>query len=551
MNEDQGGEGRSPGGAQREAAPPTVVELRTPLFDVARHRQGNTSFQRPLSGRSGVFTRLRLLLIGCDALAIMVAYTAVALTTGYVSGQGIGSAAIIVGFATAMGIVTMRSQELYLSRVSTIRALEVGNTARAMVLDGVALMILDRIVSLEFRVRYVVAAVILSSIVVTVARSAYRTWITAARRGGRYRRRVLLVGADHEARRMYDLFECHRETGVEVVGLVGRRDEAVRHGLGALWRGELESFRDVAVAENICGVIFAAGALNSPLINSLVRSAQQMGLHVQLATGVSGVEQRRVRTLPVAYEPMIYVEPARLARAQVVVKRVFDLVLSSVNLVLTAPLIAAIAIAIKLDSPGPVFFKQERVGYRGRHFRVYKFRTMVIDAERLKGQLAQDNARSGPLFKMANDPRVTRVGRLLRLTSLDELPQLFNVLRGEMSLVGPRPALPDEVARFPAQLRAREQVVPGLTGLWQVEARDNPSFDAYARLDLFYVENWSLALDLAIILGTLEQIASRLAARRGEVHHAPGHDPSSARAGDHRSSRHDRDDPPHAPVEVA
>ena len=135
---------------------------------------------------------------------------------------------------------------------------------------------------------------------------------------------------------------------------------------------------------------------------------------------------------------------------------------------------------------------------------------MVVNAESKLAELRADNYRQGPLFKMENDPRVTRVGRFLRDSSLDELPQLWNVLRGEMSLVGPRPALPDEVVNFTSELRMREQVMPGITGLWQVEARDNPSFEAYRRLDLFYVENWSITLDLMILIGTVEQVLIRM-----------------------------------------
>jgi lipopolysaccharide/colanic/teichoic acid biosynthesis glycosyltransferase len=157
-----------------------------------------------------------------------------------------------------------------------------------------------------------------------------------------------------------------------------------------------------------------------------------------------------------------------------------------------------------------VFFKQVRIGRHGRPFIVYKFRTMVVDAEARLKELEQENARSGPLFKMTRDPRITRVGKFLRDSSLDELPQLFNVLRGEMSLVGPRPALPSEVAQFDPELRDRLKVKSGLTGLWQVEARDNPSFDAYRRLDLYYVENWSVSLDLIILLATVEQVVARL-----------------------------------------
>jgi len=163
-----------------------------------------------------------------------------------------------------------------------------------------------------------------------------------------------------------------------------------------------------------------------------------------------------------------------------------------------------------VEDRGPLFFKQVRIGRKGRPFTVYKFRTMVVDAEARLKELEEANERRGPLFKMTRDPRITRIGKFLRDSSLDELPQLINVVRGQMSLVGPRPALPSEVAQFDVELRDRLKVKPGLTGLWQVEARDNPSFDAYRRLDLYYVENWSVSLDLIIMLATVEHVIARL-----------------------------------------
>jgi lipopolysaccharide/colanic/teichoic acid biosynthesis glycosyltransferase len=171
--------------------------------------------------------------------------------------------------------------------------------------------------------------------------------------------------------------------------------------------------------------------------------------------------------------------------------------------------LAVAAILIKARDRGPVFFRQTRIGRDGEPFTVLKLRTMCADAEARLEEVKALNERSGPLFKMEHDPRVTPVGRILRATSIDELPQLFNVLSGRMSLVGPRPALPDEVATFDAELLGRLQVRPGITGLWQVEARDNPSFDSYRRLDLFYVENWSLLLDIVVLIDTVPAVIER------------------------------------------
>jgi lipopolysaccharide/colanic/teichoic acid biosynthesis glycosyltransferase len=179
-------------------------------------------------------------------------------------------------------------------------------------------------------------------------------------------------------------------------------------------------------------------------------------------------------------------------------------------LTLTAPLIALAAIAIKLDGGGPVLFRQMRVGRNGRTFQILKLRTMSGDAEHRLASLQHLNERDGgPLFKLTADPRVTRVGRLLRASSIDELPQLWNVVVGHMSLVGPRPALPSEAAVFDPRLATRHNVRPGVTGLWQLEGRDNPAFEEYRRLDVFYVENWSLLLDITILCATVPAVIGR------------------------------------------
>jgi lipopolysaccharide/colanic/teichoic acid biosynthesis glycosyltransferase len=191
------------------------------------------------------------------------------------------------------------------------------------------------------------------------------------------------------------------------------------------------------------------------------------------------------------------------------VKRVIDVVVAFAGLLATAPLQLVLALLVARKLGRPVLFRQQRPGRFGKPFTLLKFRTMAVDAEARLAELRALNERNGPLFKLAKDPRVTKVGRVLRATSLDELPQLFNVLAGSMSLVGPRPALPSEVASFDADLLSRHRVTPGITGLWQLEARENASFYAYRHLDLFYVENWSCALDLVILAGTVPALVAR------------------------------------------
>ena len=188
-----------------------------------------------------------------------------------------------------------------------------------------------------------------------------------------------------------------------------------------------------------------------------------------------------------------------------------DLILASLIFLIALPVLAVAALAVKLGDGGSVLFRQTRIGQDGAPFSLLKLRTMVPDAEERLVDLTFANEREGgPLFKLTQDPRRTKVGRILERTSLDELPQLINVLRGDMSLVGPRPALPHEVAQFDDELLGRQRVLPGITGLWQVEGRENPAFDVYRRLDLFYVENWSIGLDLAIMFSTVCSVLGRV-----------------------------------------
>jgi lipopolysaccharide/colanic/teichoic acid biosynthesis glycosyltransferase len=205
---------------------------------------------------------------------------------------------------------------------------------------------------------------------------------------------------------------------------------------------------------------------------------------------------------PYSVHPRLISNPS-FASVGYLVKRALDLVVATLGLVVLAPILVIIAIGVKLDSPGGVLYVDKRIGRRGRTFDCYKFRSMVANADQLRARLAHKNERDGILFKIANDPRVTHFGRRLRKHSLDELPQLYNVIRGDMSLVGPRPPRANEVQQYnPAELR-RLDVLPGLTGLWQVEARQDPSFSSYISLDTAYIENWSLLLDLKILVRTI------------------------------------------------
>ena len=275
--------------------------------------------------------------------------------------------------------------------------------------------------------------------------------------------------------------------------------------------GTVERTSDVATGASANGVLIAASSLDPSELKHLTRDLLQTDLHVHLSSGLWGIDHRRLRSVPLAHEPIFYLEKISLSRWNKAVKRTADIVIAGLALIVAAPVMLIAALAVKLYDRGPVLFRQVRVGKDGEHFHVYKLRTMVPNAEDLVADLRESsNFRDGPLFKMERDPRQTKVGRILEAASIDELPQLLNVLQGTMSLVGPRPALPSEAAQFDEELQERFSVPPGITGLWQVEARDNPSFSAYRRLDLFYVENWSITLDIAILFETASSVVSRV-----------------------------------------
>ena len=457
--------------------------------------------------------KLKLVLLATDAIAIILGYSVALLTIGYPGGHGLLRSLALIGGATIAGMWAIRSQGLLLSRVSSVRVLELTRISRAVGILGVLVLLLDRVLRFDFAIRQVLLSSALTLTFLVASRSVYRGWLSKARESGTYCRRIVLLGVDEEAARLHELFETHREIGIRVVGVIGDRAEAKVHHLDDLWLGEIDKTVALVDFANASGVVVSPNGVPMWRLNGLVRELHGRGLHVHLATGISGIDSRRLRSTPVAHEPLLYVEALTLGRVQLLSKRIMDVALAMFALVVLSPMLLAIAALIKVEDRGPVFFKQRRVGRDAHLFDVIKFRTMFVDAENKLSSLQENNERNGPLFKMTNDPRVTRIGRFLRDSGLDELPQLINVRRGEMSLVGPRPALPKEVESFSADHRARDQVMPGISGLWQVEARDNPSFEAYRRLDLFYVENWSITLDLLIILGTVEQFASRLFAQ--------------------------------------
>lgn len=455
----------------------------------------------------------RRVLVAADFLALIGAWTAALADPALPAWElPLPDAVVVIAAATGAGVAALMSHRLYRARVCAVRAAEHRGLLRtAVVSAGVAWLAAQAAGATLPPVRLAGGAAI-TFLALVVARAVYRAWLRHRRAGGSFRRPVLILGEGEDARTLHRVLTQHPDMGYEVRGVVGATDgslERLAADLGVPVLGEGFSMAHVAHALGANGAIVSANGVPSGRLNSLVRELQSADLHVQLSTGLYGIAPSRLRRAPLSHEPLLYLERPSLASWQVVAKRTMDLGLASVLLLVTLPLSLASALAVKATDGGAVLFRQERIGRGGRPFTVYKLRTMHEDAEAHLAELAAANEREGPLFKLDEDPRVTTVGKLLRAAHVDELPQLFNVLRGDMSLVGPRPALPEEMEQFSEALRDRASVRPGITGLWQVEAGDKPYFFAYERLDLYYVENWSVSLDLAVLLATAEVFVAK------------------------------------------
>jgi exopolysaccharide biosynthesis polyprenyl glycosylphosphotransferase len=475
---------------------------RTTVAPAARRVDGSVTLQQD----DAVLQRR---LVTTDALALAVAWTVAHGIVATSTDRAIEWWEVVA--ATLAGLAGLALGRLYTVQILPLRTIEIARLGWAAAASGVAAWAVPGLRDGAASGALVGIGVVAAFLALVWTRGSFRLWLAAQRSHGRFLRPVVVVGANEEGAALVRLLRDHPEIGLDVRGVLG---DVQPHGgpsntTEAPWLGTPADIADALAVTGAGGVIIAATAIAPGTLNRMSRELIEDGVHVHVSTGLQGISHNRLRPLPMAHEPIYYVRTGTLGRWQPVAKRALDIVAAGTGIVLMAPVLAVAALAIKLQDGGAVFFRQERVGRNGVPFTILKLRTMVPNAEQLKADLEAANDRTGPLFKLKVDPRRTRVGRLLEATSLDELPQLFNVLRGTMSLVGPRPPLASEFEQFDDELRRRQRVRPGVTGLWQVEARDNPSFHAYRRLDLYYVENWSITLDLAIILATVGAVLTR------------------------------------------
>lgn len=320
-------------------------------------------------------------------------------------------------------------------------------------------------------------------------------------------RRVLIVGAGSVGRQVSEMVMKHRWTGLKLVGFMDDNPQA--NTLDYPHFGPLENTLAVVQEQRINEIIFTLPRYAHDKLANLIAALQPLQVNVRVMPNFMDLVFLRSEVEDLGGMPLVTLREPALDPFQRLVKRLFDLLVASIGLILTLPFMAMVALGIKLDSPGPIIFKQERVGENGRLFQMYKFRTMVHDAEIRQDQLAQVTINGLPIHKFYDDPRVTQFGRFLRRASLDELPQLVNVLKGEMSLVGPRPELPWLVNRYEPWQRKRFEVPQGLTGWWQINGRADKLMHLHTEEDLYYIKNYSLWLDIQILWRTVKAVIDR------------------------------------------
>jgi exopolysaccharide biosynthesis polyprenyl glycosylphosphotransferase len=418
--------------------------------------------------------------------------------------------ALYMAFTAALPALWIGSLALagaYGSRLIGLGSEEFRKVLNAAIALTAAVSILFYATKIGFARGYVVIAFPAVTVLDLVARLALRKRLHRLRRAGAHMQRVVAVGYAAAIADLVSLLRRDTYHGLSVVGACVAGGVTPRKIAGVPVLGGLSSASSAVKrlgADTVA--VLACPEMSGLRLRDLAWELEKTGTDLYVASALLDVAGPRTTIHPVAGLPLLHMEHPELSGGRQVIKGVFDRITALSALILLAPLFAAVALAIRIVDGAPVFFRQTRVGRDGDTFTVYKFRTMVASAERQKALLVEQNEASGTLFKIRRDPRLTRTGGRLRRWSLDELPQLINVVRGDMSLVGPRPALPDETARYTYHVRRRLAVKPGITGLWQVNGRSDLPWDEAVRLDLRYVENWSFALDLQILWKTTSAV---------------------------------------------
>jgi exopolysaccharide biosynthesis polyprenyl glycosylphosphotransferase len=418
-----------------------------------------------------------------------------------------------IGLAIAW-LVALSATRSRSTRVFGAGITEYQRVVNATLLTFGGLAIIALLADLNLARGYLAVAFPAGLVCLFLGRFLLRSWLIARRREGKLLTDALILGSESDSRRVMKQLASHPSVGYKASGVAFTHGEtgfsSSTDGAEQIPVFKYDELVTAVRARGIRAVIVAGELPGGPKqIKELGWRLENFGVELILISALTDIAGPRIQFRPVDGLPMVHVDLPQYKGFNHVMKRVADVGLAVLALAFFSLPMLAIAVVVKLDSAGPVLFGQERVGVQGTRFKMFKFRSMAADAEDRRASLLDRNDGKGPLFKLRSDPRITRVGGFLRRYSLDELPQLLNVLRGEMSIVGPRPPLADEVALYEQHATRRLLIKPGVTGLWQVSGRSNLTWDETVRLDLYYVENWSIVGDLIILGKTVRAVLRR------------------------------------------
>ena len=412
-------------------------------------------------------------------------------------------------------MLALRSTGLY----ESLRRESLFGITRRIIKSAFFVMVVSISAIFIFKMEFVSRTFILSLLVVTILFLIFERWIVISwlrffRKRGYNFRNILIVGTGPRAERFIKLVHKHDEWGLRIIGIIDAEKKMMGKTIaGEKVMGLLGDVPRILIENIVDEAMFIIPRKWIPIIEESLLACEVQGVKTNLATDFFNMKIASWSAGEVGGMPIMGFKTTVGEEWQLLVKRLSDILLSLVGIVAALPIFVIITFAIKFLSHDQAIFKQVRSGLNGRRFVMYKFRTMVNGAEAKLGALRVHNEMAGPVFKMRKDPRVTKLGRFLRRSSLDELPQLFNVLKDEMSIVGPRPPIPSEVEKYQIWQRRRLSMKPGLTCLWQINGRNNVDFDKWMKLDLEYIDNWSLALDLKILLKTIPAVLFSVGAR--------------------------------------
>jgi exopolysaccharide biosynthesis polyprenyl glycosylphosphotransferase len=470
----------------------------------SQHLPERAGFVAPESTWRATFTRAAVV-VDLTVLAVAGLLAQLAPSSGPIGNHGY---AVLIGLAWWAFLSFSRAHE---GRFLGDGPEEFRRVANASLRLGFTATFLAYTFELPINRVFLAMLLTLGTTLLLAGRFALRSVLQHGRRRGRYTQKVVLAGSYQHVRELACQLRADRVAGLSVVGVCLPDVSLARFDVGS---GKtvpvVGSLQTIPGAVSMTGAnavaVATAPEMDGEALRRLSYELEGTGVDLLVAPALTNVTGNRVSLRPMGGVPLIHVDEPELTGLRKLVKATFDRVLAALALVLLAPVLAAVALVVRATSAGPAFFRQERVGRDGEVFRLWKFRSMTADAEARRAELLALNEHDGPMFKIRNDPRVTRVGAFLRKYSLDELPQLINVVRGDMSLVGPRPPLASEVAQYDGHTHRRLLVKPGITGLWQVSGRSDLGWDETVQLDLRYVEDWSLGLDITLLARTVVSV---------------------------------------------